>query len=103
MWELNREYAIEEIKKMAMRNLKEMRYITDVYCNFPDTHFSTFDLEALVKGKKVVRTNGLLNRRCFTYKNLEEFGNKDLYELLIMIKQDEVNIMKYKIKYFDED
>lgn len=99
MWKLNREYVIKEIKKIAKWNLKEMRYIIDIYCNFPDTHFSVADLEALAEGRKRVRTNG----RFYAHKNLEEFRSKELYELLIMIKQDEVNIMKYEIDDFVED
>lgn len=96
MWKLNREYVIKEIKKIAKWNLKEMRYIFDMYCDnciLPDTHFLEDDLEALAEGRKRERTNG----RFYTEKKLEEFRDKELYGLLIMIKEDEANIMKCKI------
>lgn len=91
MLELDHKNVIKKIKNIAKWNLKKEKYIFDMYCDFPNTHFSVTELEALAKGKKRVPTQG----RFYTTKNLEESSDKDLYELLIMIKQDEINIMKY--------
>lgn len=99
MYKLDRGSVIEKIKNIAKWNLREERYIHNMYCdycNFPKTHFSEHDLKTLIEGKKVVRTTG----RCYRKENLEDLSDRDLYELLIMVKQDEVNIMKYNLKDF---
>lgn len=86
MYKLDREGVIEKIKNIAKWNLREERYIYDMYCdysNFPKTHFSEHDLKTLIKGEKA-----------------EELSDRELFELLIMVKQDEVNIMKYNLKDF---
>lgn len=85
MYKLDREGVIEEIKNIAKWNLRVERYIHNMYCdysNFPKTYFSEFDLKTLIEGEK------------------EELSDRELYELLIMVKQDEVNIMKYNLKDF---
>lgn len=98
MWILNREDMIKKIKDTSKSNLKEERYIIDVYYKFLDTYFSIHELEELAEGRKKVCTKG----RTYSYKKLEELSDKDLYEILITLKQDEVTIMKFKFDNLED-